>query len=168
MTTKEFPDIKADHIKNMVNNNPTYVPSLGLPLNMINIALAYALAKDIETTKRFLGSTIDVYAKIARQERPRVKDNHDHEFLDAFVKDFAKGEWIYGIVLSENDPNKVENILINHLEMQAFFEETSAGYNPTKVSRTIFTPTSKYTHRIWKFEYNSADLMNIKDFTQLL
>jgi hypothetical protein len=163
MITKEFPNIPV-HIDRMGSRSPFYVASLGMPIVGLNIPLAYALAKDIETTKKFLGSTIGVYAEHARQTHHKFKDAQNHEFLDAFVKDFAKHGWIYGVVLKENQSNIVEAVLKNKTEIDAFFEVSDAGYNLSKVSRTIFVPSEKFTRQNWKFEYNLKDLENIIDF----
>ena len=162
MTMKEFPDIQVE-LKRMGSKNPFYVGALGVPVAGPSVLLAYALATGIENTRKFLGATIDVYANGARQVSQKEGQFCDNEFLGTLIGEFTKGSWVYGVVLDEKQPNKVERLLKTREEMQEFLKIDGFGYDSQKVARTVFVPTERYTKHTWGFDYNPEGLERMVD-----
>ena len=163
MIVKEFPDIKVD-LKYYGSKNPFYVGALGVPVAGPSVLLAHALAAGIEHSHKFLGATIDVYANGARQVSEEGKRVSDEEFLTNLVGEFAKHDWIYGVVLDEAQANHAERILRTREEMYTFLRGKLPGYDQKLVARTVFVPTERYTQQVWGFGYNPESLGKMVDF----
>ena len=85
MTIKIFPDVPVDIKPPLSHENPFYLCTLNVPLYGISEVLALALAAGIETTKSFLGATIDVYVQGARHANPGLRHTPDTDFLSTLI-----------------------------------------------------------------------------------
>lgn len=163
MAIKEFPDIQVE-LKCKGSKNPFYVGALGVPAVGPSVPLAHALAAGVENTNKFLGATIDVYADGGRQASQERRQISDDEFLGTLIREFAEDGWIYGIVLNESQPNRIERLLRTRTEMQEFLQGDGLKYHPQRLARTVFVPTEQFTNKVWGFDYEPKNLERMVDF----
>jgi len=163
---KEFSNIKVD-IKGRGSKDSYYIDNLGIPLNNTSETLAYALASEIEKTNRFIGATIDFYAKGVRgYDESEDKFLFRDQCLHWLIEYFAKKELVYGIVINHKKISKTPRILESASQMKEFFQKEGNWHDSKKVAGTIFVPSEKYTKYIWGFDYKLKDLKRFIDFKQ--
>ncbi len=158
---KEFPNIKVD-IKGMGSKDPYYINKLGILLNKTSETLAYALASEIEKTNKFVGATIDFYAKsVWGYNELENKFLFRDQCLHWLIEYLAKKELVYGVVINHKKISRIPTILKTALEMKEFFRKEDYWHDSKKVIGTIFVPSEKYTNRVWGFGYKLKDLKGV-------
>lgn len=161
---KEFPSIKVD-IKRMGSKDPDYINNLGILLNNTSKTLAYVLASEIEKTNKFVGATIDFYAKsVWGYNELENKFLFRDQCLHWLIEYFAKQGLVYGVVINHKKNSRISTILETASEMKEFFRKEGCWYDSKKVVETIFVPSEIYTNKVWGFDYKLKDLKKFIDF----
>ncbi len=174
MAIIEFPKVTVD-IKQSGYDNPRYFEIvLGSgEHSVLTKAVALALVRGVENTRKFVGATIDEYLLGAEDHAPDiVQFKHlEWEGLTVFIQKLATRGWVYGVTEKKSRLQGSKYILQTPQEMINHLRGNNPNYNrytiltnKNAVQSLFFVPSQKFTQEVWGFTYVINDLEQMVEF----